>query len=104
MADRDDAIVFARELIDAGYEVHRRDSFLFLFAEDHDSAHALGEQLRGKHRGARSSSTWAKDRARLRVVKGHSRTLAQALAASRVRRTARTVGSVTYYSSARYTE
>jgi hypothetical protein len=48
MADRDDAIVFAKELIDAGYEVHRRDSFLFLFAEDRDSAHALGEQLRGK--------------------------------------------------------
>jgi hypothetical protein len=48
MADRDDAIVFAKELTDAGYEVHRRDSFLFLFADDHDSAHALGEQLREK--------------------------------------------------------
>jgi hypothetical protein len=35
-------------LSDAGYEAHRRGSFVFLFAEDHDSAHALGEQLREK--------------------------------------------------------
>ena len=48
MKHRDDAIAFAAELADAGYEAHRRGSFVFLFAEDHDSARALGEQLRGK--------------------------------------------------------
>jgi hypothetical protein len=48
MAGRDDAIAFAKELTDAGYEAHRRGSFVFLFAEDHDAAHALGEQLREK--------------------------------------------------------
>ena len=48
MAHRDDAIPFAKQLTNAGYEVHRRGSFVFLFAEDHDSAHALGEQLRGE--------------------------------------------------------
>src|SRR5271166_4488216 len=48
LADRDDTIAFAKELSDAGYEAHRRGSFVFLFAEDHESAHALGEQLRGK--------------------------------------------------------
>src|ERR1019366_612092 len=48
MAHRDDAIAFAAELAEAGYVVHRRGSFLFLFADDHDSAHELGELLRGK--------------------------------------------------------
>jgi hypothetical protein len=48
MADRDDAIAFAKGLSDAGYEAHRRGSFVFLFAEDHDCAHTLGEQLREK--------------------------------------------------------
>jgi hypothetical protein len=48
MARREDAIAFTKELIEAGYQVHRCGSFLFLFAEDHDSAYALGEQLRGK--------------------------------------------------------
>jgi hypothetical protein len=48
LADRHEAIALAKALIDAGYEVHRRGSFVFLFAEDHDSALALGEQLRGK--------------------------------------------------------
>jgi hypothetical protein len=48
MAHRDDAIAFAAELAEAGYVVHRRGSFLFLFADDHDSAHELGERLRGK--------------------------------------------------------
>jgi hypothetical protein len=48
LADRHEAITFAKALINSGYEAHRRGSFVFLFAEDHDSAHALGEQLRGK--------------------------------------------------------
>jgi hypothetical protein len=46
MARRDDASSFAKELTAAGYQVHRCGSLLFLFAEDRDSAHALGEQLR----------------------------------------------------------
>ena len=48
MGRRNDAVAFTKELTEAGYEVHRCGSFLFLFAEDHDSAHALGEQLRAK--------------------------------------------------------
>ncbi|HXW58045.1 MAG TPA: hypothetical protein VEJ23_01070 [Solirubrobacteraceae bacterium] len=60
LAHRDDAIAFAKQLTDAGYEAHRRGAFVFLFAEDHDSAHALGEQLRGKAPAGARSSTWAK--------------------------------------------
>jgi hypothetical protein len=39
-------LAFAKELEDRGYEVHTRGSFLFLFADDTQSAHELGQELR----------------------------------------------------------
>jgi hypothetical protein len=43
--DRSEAIAFAQALTREGYDVHRRGSFLFLFADDDDDAKKLGEQL-----------------------------------------------------------
>ncbi|HTZ63573.1 MAG TPA: hypothetical protein VMB51_05670 [Solirubrobacteraceae bacterium] len=45
MPNRDAAVDFADVLTDAGYVVHRCDSFLFLFADDSESAHALADKL-----------------------------------------------------------
>ena len=43
--DRSDAIAFARALTREGYDVHRRGSFLFLFADDDNDAKKIGERL-----------------------------------------------------------
>jgi hypothetical protein len=46
MTNRSACVAFAETLREAGYQVYRRGSFLFLFADDQMSAHKLGEQLR----------------------------------------------------------
>jgi hypothetical protein len=48
MPDRNACVAFAETLTRAGYEVHRRGSYLYLFADDHDSAHDIGDQLRAQ--------------------------------------------------------
>lgn len=45
---RNDAINFAATLTAAGYTIHRRGPYLFLFVDDRKSAHTLGDKLRTK--------------------------------------------------------
>jgi len=48
LGDKHTAGVFARELEADGYDVHHGGSFVFVFADDAEGAHKLGEALKAK--------------------------------------------------------
>ena len=48
LGSRSEAKSFAKQLEADGYDVHEAESFLFVFADDAEHAHKLGEQLQAR--------------------------------------------------------